>query len=437
MPADGFAPIAGGLSPAAVSPRYAPHLHIEVSVTTTSTARPGRAEFTGMMSMVMASTALGIDLMLPAFGDIRAAFGLESESTAVAGIVTAYFVGLALGQIVWGPVADRFGRKPTLYVGLAVYMAGAAASALSPSLAVLYAARFVWGVGAAGPRVGAMAVVRDSFQGDLMARAMSFIMAVFVLVPVIAPSLGVGILAVASWRWVFAFCVIYAAGVMLWLRRLPETLREEHRQPLEFRRVFGAATFVARNRQTLGYTLALTALFGAFSSYLASSELLISEVFDRGPVFPLVFGGLAVVMGAAQLLNGAFVARVGVRRMVHGVMLVFVLWTAAMTVYSVASGGLPPFWPFVAGLALVLAMYALMFPNMNTIALDPMGAVAGTAAAVTGFITFAAGASFGAILDRAMGETVTPLMTGFLGYGLAAVALVLWAERGILFRPLR
>lgn len=204
-----------------------------------------------MMSMAMACTALGIDLMLPAFGDIRQAFGLAADSTAVAGIVTAYFVGLALGQVLWGPIADRYGRKVTLYAGLAVYMAGAATSALSPSLGVLFGARFAWGVGAAGPRVGALAMVRDSFEGERMARVMSFILAVFVLVPVLAPSLGAAILAFASWRWVFAFGVVYAAALMAWLRRLPETLREEHRSPLEFTRVLRAAVFVFRNRQTV------------------------------------------------------------------------------------------------------------------------------------------------------------------------------------------
>jgi DHA1 family bicyclomycin/chloramphenicol resistance-like MFS transporter len=390
-----------------------------------------------MMSMAMACTALGIDLMLPAFGDIRQAFGLAPDSTAVAGIVTAYFVGLALGQVLWGPIADRYGRKATLYAGLAVYMAGAATSALAPSLGVLYAARFAWGIGAAGPRVAALAVVRDSFDGERMARAMSFIMAVFVLVPVVAPSLGAAILAFASWRWVFAFGVIYAAALMVWLRRLPETLREEHRSPLEFTRVLRAAGFVVGNRQTVGYTLALTALFGVFSSYLASSEIIVSEVFDRGPAFPLIFGGLAAVMGAAMLLNGAVVSRFGVRRMVHAVMVAFVVWALALTAYARVHDGVPPFWPFMVSLALMLTLYALLFPNINTIALDPMGSVAGMAAAVTGFVTFAVGASLGAILDRTMGDSVTPLTVGFLALGAAAVLFVLWAERGRLFRPLR
>ena len=387
--------------------------------------------------MAMACTALGIDLMLPAFGDIRQAFGLATDSTAVAGIVTAYFVGLALGQVLWGPIADRYGRKVTLYAGLAVYMAGAATSALSPSLGVLYGARFAWGVGAAGPRVGALAMVRDSYEGERMARVMSFILAVFVLVPVLAPSLGAAILAFASWRWVFAFGVVYAAALMAWLRRLPETLREEHRSPLEFTRVLRAAGFVFRNRQTVGYTLALTALFGVFSSYLASSEIIVSEVFDRGPAFPLIFGGLAAVMGVAMLLNGAVVSRFGVRRMVHAVMLAFVVWALALTIYARAHDGVPPFWPFMVGLALMLTLHALLFPNINTLALDPMGSVAGMAAAVTGFVTFAAGAALGSILDRTMGESVTPLTVGFLGLGAAAVLFVLWAERGRLFRPMR
>ena len=386
--------------------------------------------------MIMAATALGIDMMLPAFGDIRAEFRLAEDSTAVAGIVTAYFIGLAAAQVVWGPVADRFGRKPTLYAGFALYMVGALGAALAPSLWFIYVMRFVWGFGAAGPRVVALAVVRDFYSGDAMARAMSFIMAIFVLVPVVAPSLGAAVLAIASWRWVFAACVIYAALVAVWARRLPETLREENRVPLEFPKVWAAARYVVGNRQTLGYTLALTALFGAFSSYLASSELIVSEVFDRGPAFPLVFGGLAATMGGAMLLNGTVVSKLGVRRMVHAVMFGYLAWAAVLTVAAITGGGTPPFWPFVAGLAVLLGLYALLFPNMNTIAMDPMGAVAGTAAAVIGLVSIAGGATLGSFIDRSIEGSVTPLALGFLGYGGLTLLAVLWAENGRLFQPL-
>ncbi len=390
-----------------------------------------------MLAAVMASTALGIDLVLPAFGDIREAFDLAADSTAVAGVVTFYFMGLALAQAVWGPVADRFGRKPTLYAGLGLYAVGALASALSPSLTVLYAARFVWGMGAAGPRVMALAVVRDRFEGEEMAKVMSFVMAIFILVPVIAPTLGAAVLAISSWRWVFGSAVIYSMVIGLWTLRLSETLHPEHRLPLEFGRVARAARFVVSNRQTLGYTLVLTVLFGVFSSYLASSEIVFGDVYGRADLFPFIFGGLAAVMGASMVGSGLVVARFGVRRLVHGATIAFTASAAALVWVSVASDGAPPIGLFIAMLAVQLVLYALIFPNSNTIAMDPMGSVAGMAAAVIGLVSVAGGALLGSLLDRAFDGTVTPLATGFLLSGAGALLIALWSERGRLFRPLR
>jgi len=300
------------------------------------------------LAMIMATTALGIDLMLPAFGEIRESFGLAEDSTAVAGIVTAYFIGLAGAQMVWGPLADRFGRKRVLHLGFALYMAGALASALAPSLGFLYSARIVMGFGAAGPQVMARAVIRDLFQGDAMARAMSFIMAVFVLVPVVAPSLGAGILLFASWRWVFGFCVIFSSVVLSWSQRLPETLHDEYRRPLRFDAMCTATIYVVSNRLTLGYTLAVTVMFGAFSSYLASSELIIGGVFDRASVFPVVFGLVAAGMGVAQLLNARVVGRFGVRRLVHGLLVGYVLVSAVLSCGRSSPTVFPrsgPTWP--------------------------------------------------------------------------------------------
>jgi DHA1 family bicyclomycin/chloramphenicol resistance-like MFS transporter len=390
-----------------------------------------------MLAAIMASTALGIDLMLPAFGDIREAFGLAADSTAVAGIVTAYFVGLALAQAFWGPIADRFGRKPTLYAGLGLYAVGALASAVSPSLPVLYAARFLWGMGSAGPRVMALAVVRDRYEGETMAKIMSFIMAIFILVPVVAPSLGAAILAIASWRWVFGFGVIYAGLIAVWSLRLPETLHPEHRLELHLGRVARAARFVVSNRQTLGYTLMLTVLFGVFSSYLASSEIIFRDVYDRADLFPFIFGGIAAVMGMAMTGNGLVVSRFGVRRLVHGATIGFTVVGGLMLVLAMASDGAPPLGVFIAVLALQLLLYSLIFPNSNTIAMDPMGSVAGMAAAVIGMVSIAGGALLGSLLDRAFDGTVVPISTGFLLAGLASLAITLWAERGRLFQPLR
>lgn len=386
--------------------------------------------------MVMAATALGIDLMLPAFGSMRIDFGLPPDSTAVTGTVTTYFLGLALAQVVYGPLSDRFGRKPVLYFGLVLYAVSALVSALAPSLGVLLIARFSWGLGAAGPRVMALSIVRDVFAGDRMARAMSFIMAIFILVPVVAPSLGALITLVADWRWVFGFCVIFGISLALWSRRLPETLRPEHTREFRVRPILASAKIVVSNRATFGYTLALTALFGVFMSYLASSEIIFTETFDRGAQFPFIFGGLALAMGGAVLANTAIVMRFGPRRVVHGVLLIYLVTAAAMTVLVTINGGKPPFWPFIIGLGVLLSSHGLLIPNANTVAMDPMGEVAGTASAVIGTVTTAGGALLGAVLDSRFDGTVTPITVGFLGLGLVAMLIVLWVERGKLFQPL-
>ena len=396
----------------------------------------GRVEFTSLLAMSMALAALGIDLMLPAFGAIRSDLGLAANSTAVAGMITAYFVGLAVGQLFYGPIADRYGRRPTLYAGYAIYAVGAFAAAVSPTLPLLLISRLIWGIGAAGPRVVTMAVIRDSFEGERMSRAMSFVMAVFILVPIVTPALGAAVVSVTSWRWLFGACMLAVSVMALWAVRLPETLHEEHRQELRVGRVLQAAKLVVSNRQTVTYMLAMTALYGAFSSYLASSEIIFGETFGIPGAFPVIFGGLAMVMGGAMLANARIVGRIGTRRLAHGVLFGYVGIAAALVVVALAYGGRPPLAVFLVGMAAMLSSHALLIPNFNTMAMAPMAAVAGTASSVIGAVQIAVGALLGAVLDRAFDGTVRPLVFGFLAYGLASLALVVWGERGRLFGPL-
>lgn len=262
-----------------------------------------------------------------------------------------------------------------------------------------------------------------------MARTMSIIMSIFVLVPVVAPSLGAAILSIASWRWVFGACAIVAVLLAIWTVRLPETLKPENRLPLRFDSIVAAGRIVVTNRQTVGYTLAMTFLFGVFMSYLASSELIISDVFDRADQFPYVFGGLAAVMGAAMLVNAAIVSRVGLERLVRIVLFGYVAGSAGMVALAITTDGTPGFLIYVFGLAAMLSMHALLIPNFNTLAMDPMGKVAGTAAAVIGTVSTALGAGLGAVLDRMFDGTVLPFTVGLLGCGVAAAGFVLWAER--------
>jgi MFS transporter, DHA1 family, multidrug resistance protein len=393
-------------------------------------------EFTALLAFSMALSALGIDLLLPAFGAIRQALGLPAGSTAVAGLVTAYFVGLAAGQLAYGPLADHYGRRAALYVGYGMYALGALAAALSPTLTLLLVSRVVWGLGAAGPRVVTLAVIRDTFEGERMSRAMSFVMAVFLLVPVAAPTLGSVVMMIASWRWLFAACMLAASLMALWAMRLPETLHEEHRIELRFGWVVQAARVVVSNRQAVAYTLAMTVLYGSFMSYLASSEIIFSKTFAQGPTFPFIFGGLAAVMGGAMLANARVVGRFGIWRLAHGVLIGYVVVAAGLVAVAVVTGGRPPLLVFLVGLAAMLSSHALLIPNFNTIAMAQMAQVAGTASSLIGAVQMAGGALLGLVLDQAFDGTVRPLSFGFLGYGILALALVLWAERGRLFRPL-
>lgn len=399
-------------------------------------SRPGRLEFTVGLAMCMALTALGIDMALPGFDAMRQDLGLPADSTAIAGVVTVYFIGLAIAQVACGPLADRFGRKPVLYAGLVVYVGAALAATLAPDLVTLLVARFVWGMGAAGPRVVTLSIVRDHHRGEEMARAMSFIMAVFILVPIIAPSLGALVLALATWRWIFAACAVLAAGVLLWSLRLPESLDPQDRLELSFGRVLHAAHLVVTNRSTIGYTLALSVLTGAFFSYLASSQIIYDRVFGAGEQFPLLFGAMAAVMGAGMLSNAFIVRHIGVRRLAHGAIIVYAIAAVAFLVVVAGAGGRPALATFLAGVAIMLSCHAILIPNFNAIAMDPMGEVAGTASAVIGTISTAAGAVIGAVIDSAFDGTTLPFAIGLATFGLLALALVTWAERGRLFAPI-
>lgn len=377
----------------------------------------------------MAMIALGIDVVLPAFPDLRSEFGLASDSTQVGLVVTAYFIGLALSQVAYGPLADRFGRRAVLFGSIALYLVGASMATFAPSLSVLVAARGIWGVAAGGPRVVVAAIVRDVYEGDRMARALSMIFAIFILVPVFAPSLGALVLLVGSWRHVFGFCVAYALGMAWWTRRLPETLDPENRiDRLSVRRIREAGRFVVSDRVSLGYTLAMTALYGVFASYLASSELMWAEVFDIREAFPIVFGGVASVMGIANLINGRLVERFGMVRLARRVLVAYMALALALAVFTLAADGRPPFWPFIIPLAVILMFQSSLLPNLNSRALEPMGRRAGTASAIIGIMSLGAGAVLGAVLDSRFDGTLVPFTLALVAAGVFAFGFITWAE---------
>jgi DHA1 family bicyclomycin/chloramphenicol resistance-like MFS transporter len=257
-----------------------------LNLTTDSLKRGmGKREFIVLISMLMALTALAIDMMLPAFGQIRSEFGLTADSSTVALVVTVFLIGFGVGQPVWGPLSDALGRKRILWLGLLIYALAAIGAAMAPSLTALLLLRFVTGLGAAAIRVVTQGAIRDRYQGQAMAKVLSYIFAIFLLVPMVAPSLGAGILAVGDWRWIFAFYVLVAVLVALWSTRMPETLPPERRIDLDPHGVWAAAKVVLTSRYTMGFTIAQMLVFGFFASYLASTELMIHDIFDLRPWF--------------------------------------------------------------------------------------------------------------------------------------------------------
>lgn len=384
--------------------------------------------FTFVLAMGIAVTALGVDTVLPAFPEIREAMGLAEDSTAVAGLVTYFLMGSSIGLLPAGLLADRFGRRPVMWGGLALYIAGAIWAALAPSLTTMYVARFVWGLGSAGPRVAVMAMVRDAYAAEQMAKQMSFIMAVFILVPTFAPALGSGLLALGAWQLVFWVCAGAGAALLLSTLRLAETLPVADRGTLSIGDVWRGCRTVITTPGTLGYLVALTALFGAFYSYLASSEIIIDEVFGLSDWFPVFFGGIAIVMGIGMYINGRIVERVGLDRLLGKVLIVGAFTVAAMLVLALSTGGKPPFWLFVVSLSAVLLGHQMLIPNLNAAAMRPLAHVAGTGAAILGVVSGAIGALVGSIIDRQFDGTIRPLAIAYVVSTAIAIAGWRWGD---------
>ncbi len=385
----------------------------------------GDREFIILVIALMACGALAIDTILPAFADVRADFGMPADSTRVGWLVTAFFLGLAVGPWLYGPASDRFGRRRPLQAGLVLYVLSAVVAALATSWTVMVAARFVWGLGAAGPRSLSVAMVRDRYSGDAMARLMSVIMAVFLLVPILAPAVGAGLIAVLPWRAVYWLPAVVAIALLVWTRRLPETLTPERRRPFTVAAVGTACREVVSNRQTRAFTVAMTFLFGVMTTYLAGSEIVVGEVFGYGEWFPAFFGVIAVLLAISSLNNARLVQRIGLTRLVRRMSQVGVLTAWILVAVSLSAGGRPNFWLFTIALAGVIPVAQGLVPNCNTAAMQPLPHVAGTASAVIGTVTTAGGALLGGLATSAFDGTVRPFALAIAIFISIASALIL------------
>lgn len=369
--------------------------------------------------------AFGIDAALPAFDDLRTDFDLDERGVSPAITGTLYLAGMAIGQLLCGVLADRFGRRNVLAGGLVLFGVGAVASAAAPGLELLLLARFVWGLGASAPSVLRFAIARDLYDGDRMARVVATFTAVFLIGPIFVPFVGEAILLVGSWRTVFLVGVLLAAIAFLWTLRFGETMAVEHRRPIRLRPFAEAFSSVVRTPVTLWALVGSTLFTASFFVWLGSSQPILDEVYDRDSQFTVFFGLSGVGMAIALLLNNRLIDRYGTRSMLRSAAAVHVSVTGGVLAVVVAADGVPSVWVWFAWAVVSNAMTMVIGPMASALAMEPMAAKAGTASAILGLSQLGIGSVFAAIVDSRVGTTVTPMLVGglvFGGAGFAALA---------------
>jgi len=308
----------------------------------------GLGEFVALMAFTMSLVALSIDAMLPAFPDMAQDLQVTAAND-IQLVVSLLFIGLAIGQLFYGPLSDSIGRKPAIYIGFALFILGSLLSMTASDYSTMLAGRLLQGIGTAGPRTVAVALIRDRFHGSEMARVMSFIMTVFILVPIFAPALGQAILLIAGWRAIFGTFIVLALALLVWLSlRQPETLAKDQRRPFTLKKIAAAFHEVLKSRLAMVYTLVAGCVSGAFLSYLNSSQQIFQVQYDQGKLFPLYFGILAVSVGFAALLNSALVMRFGMHALVHRALLLMMALSWLFLAIVWAYAGHPPLWLFMA-----------------------------------------------------------------------------------------
>ncbi|WP_411339874.1 multidrug effflux MFS transporter [Sphingopyxis sp. J-6] len=394
---------------------------------------PGDREMVFMMAMVMALNALAIDAMLPALPAIGATLGVTVANDRQF-VISIYLLGTAIGSLVYGPLADRFGRKGVLVPALVAYTVFAIGCGLATSFPMLLALRFAHGMVSAALGVIVVAVIRDLFAGDAMAKRLSLIFLVFMIVPIIAPTIGAGVAAIAGWRWIFLVLAVMGVVMLVWLRRLPETLTAEDVRPLDWRTLVAGWATVTRHRRAAGYMIAAGVMQGALFGYLNSSEQIIAEVFGSRALFPLVFACVAIGIAIANFSNAAIVERFGARRVSQTA--VFAFMATSIAQIAAALSGVETLAMFTGLMMVNVGLIGFIGSNFGSIAMEDFGHMAGVASSYQSFAKTLLAATAGALIGQQYDGSTLPLAYAFFGCALAGLLLVLWAERGKLFtRP--
>ena len=382
------------------------------------------------MALTFSLIAMSIDGMLPALGDIATDLGVNDPNDRQL-VLATFFAGLSVGQFIYGPISDSVGRKPAMYAGIGCFILGGLMCASATSFTMMLVGRALQGFGAAGPRIVGTAMVRDLYAGSPMARIMSFVMAVLILVPVLAPSIGQLILLIADWRAIFYALAIAGIIDFIWLaRRRPETLAHANRIPLSIARILRSGREAITHRVTLGYSLATGFIFGAVISYLGTAQQIFQEQFHTGKLFSVYFGLLAAGIGVASVINGRLVVRYGMRNLSKWALRSVCLLSASFLLAVALFSGHPPLWLFMCFMTALFFFNGMLFSNYNALAMEPMGHIAGVAAAIIASTSTLVAVGAGTLIGRFYDGTVIPLFAGFAGLAFASLLATEWAEGG-------
>ncbi len=389
----------------------------------------GFSEFVALMAFVTCFVAMSIDLMLPALSQIGQDLEvLRDNDTQL--IITTIFIGVAIGHIFYGPLADVVGRKPATYLGFAIFILGTSISLFSYSMDMMLLGRFLQGLGAAGPRIVTIAIVRDKSEGPEMARVMSLIMTVFVLVPVVAPIIGQGILWLSGWRMMFVFLLVAALAILLWFGlRLPETLTVEKRSKFSVKIVMNSFKEVISNRVAMAYVIASGLGFGAFLGFLNSVQQVLQDLYHLGAKFPFYFAVLATGIGVASFINSKLVMRFGMKTLVLGTQMITVIISLLALISTFWLGAVPPLWCVMVYFMLVLMGIGLLFGNLNALSMEPFGHIAGLASGLIGGVSTLIAVIAGMLVGQAFNQTLIPIMLGFILLPGLSFAMTYWASR--------
>lgn len=380
-------------------------------------------EFIALMAFLMANVAIAIDAVLPALFKIGETIGVEDE-TDLQLVVTSIFLGLGIGQLIFGTLSDSFGRKPTVYAGVLVFMIASVVCIYSTSLEMLLVGRLFQGIGLSAPRTISIAIIRDSYSGDYMARVMSFVTVVFILVPMIAPLLGQFVLNHSNWQTIFIAHLIFSTIIIFWFKfRQPETLDPKNKTVFSFKLFFSGTREFFRYKESVIYTLISGFMTGSFMVYLSSSKQIFENQYNIIQEFVYVFAGLAFLIGLATFFNGSFVVKLGMKRLSN---LAIVIFCISAMLYSILffNSSNPSLIILLIFLGIQFFTLGFIFGNTRSLAMQPIGHIAGIGSAINGFTSTIMAVPIAIFIGSFIDTTVLPLFIGFACCGLISFLLL-------------